>query len=52
MPLFIYTSYDAGFPSHESQHMALRLFITSEIDSTLVDVTVDHEPNIEVIGKR
>ncbi len=32
--------------------MTLRLFIISEIDSTLFDVTVDHELDIEVIGDK
>ena len=50
IPLSMYTSYDARFPLHESHDMALRLFITSEIDSTLV--TVDRKPDIEVIGIR
>jgi hypothetical protein len=52
IPLSIYTSYDACFPLHESHDMALRLFITSEIDSILVVVTVDRKPDIEVIGNR
>jgi hypothetical protein len=32
--------------------MTLRLFIISEIDSTLFDVTVDHELDIEVIENK
>ena len=52
IPLSIYTSYDARFPLHESHDMALRLFITSEIDSILVVVTVDRKPDIEVIENR
>ena len=48
----MYTSYEANFPSHESHDMASRLFMISEIDSTLVTVTLDCIPDIEVIRNR
>jgi hypothetical protein len=40
MPLSMYTSYEANFPSQESQLIASRLFMTLEIGSTLTAVTL------------
>jgi hypothetical protein len=49
IPPSIYTSYEANFLLHESHDMVPRLFMTSDIVSTLVTDMVDCNPDNEVI---
>jgi hypothetical protein len=51
MPLSVYTSNEADFPSHESHDMTPRPFMTSEMASTLAAIMRDCRPDVVATGK-